>query len=242
MSHTSPEGGGWSEYLIQPSNGRYYYPIMGGRVQRVKKPDKQVLYYLSQDGAEKRRFGRITDKCIVDRFIVYMDQYYGKKYTNCAAFAHFLTTGEFIECSPERMFILERGMQLYRDQRVEVGDMLCIIYARDRLLRSRRMQLRSSYLKVKKRRYDDERFRHSLALKGETATAHELREIAEGPLATDFHFLVCAGRYDDTPIWLSQYGRHHPDTEVEAPMFISLGEHDGYPYQTPLLTLIKRRR
>lgn len=233
--------GGDGLYKLFHSNGRYtYYPGLG-RVRKEKKTNRRRLYYRCE--MDKGVYwGKVTDKLIVERVMQYMEHYWGKKHTNCSALAHFLTTGEFVECDPEkRLLVIEQGMQVYSGQKVGVGDMLCIVYADQKFCASRKTLWRPAFKHAQKKRHDDGTFKHSLIPQKQSYTAQEIRNFCLGPSADDFHFLVCAGRYNDEPVWISQRGRYHPDDE-STPLVFTVGHYEGYAEDVPLVMFLKKRR
>jgi len=245
LSFVSRETGGLGEYHLLPSNGSYVrFPFNWSKRYVIrdsrKKRAMRIGYRCIMD--EEDYFGWIEDEILVTRITEYMASYYGKKHTNCSAFAHFLTTGTFVECPEESsLLVLEQGMAAYKDQKVRVGDMICIVFARDRLCRSRNFGHNSKYLEVKKKRRKDDRFVHSLLPKNDTLTSSEVVAICKNVVSEDYHFMVCVGKYNGKPVWISQRGRYLPG-EHPSPIAITVGEYDGYVLDVPLLTLIKRRR
>src|SRR3569623_1158457 len=187
--------GGDGIYKIFDSNGHYFYPGFG-RVRKEKKKDKKPLYYRCEMD-HGVFWGSVTDKLTVERDIEYMARDWGKKHTNFSAFAHCLSTGEFVECDPaKRLLVIEQGMQVYSGQKIAVGDMVCVVYADQKFCNSRKTLWRPAYKHAQKKRHDDGTFNHSLLPKKRSYTAEEVRGCCLGPSADDFHFLVCAGKYN----------------------------------------------
>lgn len=237
--------GGIADYTLLPFNGSYVrFPFNWNKRYLVReerrKRELRIAYRSIME--EERFFGWIEDKILVSRIMEWMECYLGKKRTNCSAFAHFLTTGSFVECPNESpRVVLEQGMCAYDGQKVRVGDMICVIFARDNWCSSRLSDLRPRYLKSKKKRREDNRFVHALLPRNETLTAEEIRDVCKVGYTDDYHFLVCVGKYNGKSVWISQRGYHEPGQDPVS-VAITIGDHDGYDLDVPLLTLIKRRR
>ena len=227
-------------FALFPTNGSHVRTPQGERFAKVTDKERRIQYLLQTDYGD--HLGFITDRLIVDRFVEYMDRYYGKKITNCSCLAHFLTTGTFIECSAElRYLVLEQGMRVYSGQHIEVGDMVCILYANERLLKSRKNPVRADYMKARKKRRADECFDHGLNLKQNAYTAAQIRRLQKYMYVDDYHFLVCVAKYNGEPVWLSQRGWHHPG-DAETLLVLTIGNRDGYGEDVSLFTFIKKRR
>ncbi len=223
-----------------PSNGTYVRFPDGRRFDRVSTKEKRIHYLVGTN--QSTHIGFITDALLVSRIVEYMEHYYGTKHTNCSAFAHFLTTGRFIECDPELQYlVLEQGMCVYDSQKIGVGDMICILYSSKRQARSRKSTLRTGYMKVQKERHNDGRFGHSIATKHTTFTAAQIHDLRGDYRVEDYHFMVCAAIHNGEPVWVSQRGRFVPG-EVPVPIVLTVGLHDCYDPDVPILTLIKKRR
>ncbi len=244
FSRITTKGGARGVYEVLDSNGFYFRSSTGNIITGL--PGKHGLDYAC-DTEQGRYSGRITNKLLVSRIMEYMKLYYGKKYTNCSSFAHFLTTGEFVECLPsQRLLVVEQGMRPYEGGVVHVGDMLCVVYANEKFCRSRKLSWRAKYLKTQKGRHDHRTFKHALKLKQPSFTAKEVRYLCMGDEARDFHFLVCVGKYNDEPVWISQSGYYNPaeydpDDEFTS-IVLTVGKYDGYSLDVPLLTFIKKWR
>jgi len=231
--------GGASSYELWPANGSYVRTPTGRMVGKFK--NKPALAYLCRiDG--KSYYGNITDPLFVGRIMEYMALYYGKKYTNCSALAHFLATGEFRECEEENgLFVLTHGMQIYRRQKVRVGDMVCIVFANQKRLRSRTEAWRGYYMHAQKRRHMDGKFTNALRTTHSSFTAEQISLFIKDYRTDDYHFMVCIGMYNNQPVWISQWGRHRPG-EDDVAITITIGNLDHYTDEVPLFTFIKRFR
>lgn len=237
-------GFGRSRYDLWPSNGFYVRTPDGKKRFTIERKHAtrppRLVYRFQTDKGEFH--GLVRDRFLVQRITEYVARYLGRRWTNCSAFAYYLTTGRFIECSDENNgVVLDHGMRVFDGQKARVGDMVCIIYARDRICRSRRFSWRTQYLRSKKKRYQDGRFTHALEPKQETMTAEEIRKLCGSIVTDDYHFMVCAGYQNGEPVWVSQRGRCFPGESVIQPVF-TFGYQDCYDDDVPLLTLIKRRR
>ncbi|HVV14921.1 MAG TPA: hypothetical protein VHD55_00750 [Candidatus Paceibacterota bacterium] len=231
--------GGVGNYELYPSNGSYLRTPEGKMLR--KAPLKKWLAYMFETDSGIYR-GAITDTILVERIMEYMARYHGKHFTNCSALAHFLTTGEFVECSEDRgLLVAEQGMRLYTGQTVGVGDMLCIFYANERRLRSRKEPWRRLYLNSQKGRHEDGRFSHGCVPAQKVFTAQDLHKIQKDYRVDDYHFLVCVAKHNGEPVWIAQWGYSRPN-EAPASLVLTVGEHDGYHIRTPFLVFIKKRR
>jgi hypothetical protein len=242
FSRISKHMGGSGRYELLLSNGSYLRSPDGHSFGRISRKLPHVIYRCEMD--QRCYIGSITDAELVERTVEYMGRYHGKRYTNCSSFAHFLTTGTFIECSVEHnLLVLEQGMRVYSGQKADVGDMVCIIFANQDHLRSRKSRQRRAYLEAEKGRRLDGRFSNSLTASKEAFTAEELRGICRNIYSHDYHFMVCVGKQHGQPVWIAQWGRFDPiDADGHAPLILTVGEQDGYAYEVPLLTFIKKRR
>jgi hypothetical protein len=231
----------YHEYL--PQNGTRLRRSDGYLITANHTSTNPVLFYVSVSPEEKLS-GVICDQLLVARIDEYLRLYYGRRYTNCSAFAHFLFTGKFIECENEHnLAVVHHHMQHYRNVRqVNVGDMVCLIYVRQRLGQSRKTEWRRHFLTVKKSRRDKgASINRSLRTPKTVLTPGEILEYCKNPLMVDYHFMVCVDKKNGLPVWLSQNGRD--DLSDEPPSFaITLGDEDPLPKETLLLSLIKRRR
>ena len=89
------------------SNGTYVRFGNGQIAGREKDPRPEVVYYAGVAG--DFMVGTITDKVLVERIPYYWEHYFGQRFTNCATMAHYLTTGEFVECQAEKSnFVLQQ--------------------------------------------------------------------------------------------------------------------------------------
>ncbi len=227
-------------YEFLHSNGSYLRMRDWRKRYKITQEKPKIMFRFKI--RDRSYTGAITDIHLVSRVTQYLQEYYGKKLTNCSAFAHFLTTGTFIECEIERkLFVLTQGMCEYRNEPIRVGDMLCVIYARDKLWRSRRVPDRSRYVKAKKKRNGNTEFTHALPPRNKTLSAKEIEKICQNAFVDDYHFLVCVAKDTDGPVWLSQGGRYPPKGKP-SPLVFSVGNDDGYRNAVPILTLLKRRR
>lgn len=242
FSEIFDDGRSRGTYATLPSNGKYVRGNRGLLLGPVKKRKAVAFVRLSPDGHVS---GNITDEVLCDRLQQYFSEYYENRNTNCSAFAHFLVTGDFQECQRENgLLVAHHHMRNFRKgQRVSVGDMLCLMYCNDKLVRSRKAgKLRRLYLDLRKSRHDDgETIYRSLRTRQKVADPDLLHEIHQSALVRDFHFMVCVAKHHGQPVWLSQMGRRLIGDDPVA-LCITIGDEDPCPEDVPLLSLIKRRR
>lgn len=225
------------------SNGKYIRSNSGLLIGRESYKDWGIFFL--GEYREKKFTGHITDKVLVERIKHYWNEYLGRYYTNCAAFAHYLTTGIFVECDPELgNLVIEQGMRPYEmASRVDVGDMVCILYAHDRTAKSRRNPYAHRYRRVRKHRYDKDGFAGAaeMGLHQRAFSPGEIRKMYTDLWIRDYHFMVCVGKKQGEPVWLSQGGYAKPGEEPVA-FSVTCGETDSYLRHVPVFSLIKKRR
>jgi len=241
---TSVESDGFKSLRsVLHSNGTYVRRGDGYLLGRESYKDWGI-FFLSEY-REKKFTGHITDKVLVERIKCYWDEYLGKYHTNCAAFAHFLTTGVFIEYDHEhKNLVIEQGMRPYEmTGRIDVGDMVCLMYADDRSWSSRKNPYSNSYRKARKHRHDKDGFTGAseMKLQQRSFSPEEIRKMYTDLGIRDYHFMVCVGKRKGKPVWISQGGYALPGEEPVA-FSMTCGETDPYLRHVPIIALIKKRR
>jgi len=225
------------------TNGTYVRAHNGYILGRESFENQRIFYYGEYN--EKKFAGFITDRILVTRIKHYWDNFIGKYHTNCASFAHYLTTGDFVECEKSpRYFVLTQGMRPYEmANRVDIGDMMCLLYAHDKILRSRTNPFASKYKKAKKHRHNIGGFNGCkvMDLKPRSFTAEEIYRLYNTPLMRDFHFMVCVAKRSGRPVWLSQGGHEKPGNAL-ACFSVTYDDKDPYLQDIPVFTFIKKRR
>lgn len=234
---------GWRSFqLLWHSNGKYIRSDTGVVVGQESSKDPEIVYLSEVMGQQFS--GSITDPILVERILRYWNEYFGKRHTNCSSFAHYLTTGEFVECDIEKqLLVLEQGMRPYEmSQRIDVGDMLCLLFA-DKSIATRRNQLANRYHKVQKHRFKEGGFTGTklMKLQSRSFTPAEIRRVNDIPWIEDYHFMVCVAKRHGKPVWISQCGKHAPEDELVY-FSVTLGETDPYFLDIPVFTFIKKRR
>jgi hypothetical protein len=126
---------------------------------------------------------------------------------------------------------------------IDVGDMVCLIYANDRLLKSRTLGLYSRFRRVQKHRHATGGFcgTAEMGLTQRSFTADEIRVLCTSPWSRDYHFMVCVAKKDGKPIWLSQAERARPGEELIT-FAVTYGARDPYFVGMPLFSFVKKRR
>lgn len=242
LSKVEYHGGVESNFFHLPTNGTYIRGFRGDVVGRYDRKDRGIFYVAECEGGSFQ--GNITDTILCERITEYFASLYGQRYTNCAAMAHYLTTGEFVECvEGDGMAVVHQGMRPYdMASRVDVGDMVGIVYGNPRTIGSRKLpEFRKKFRKATKRRVKSGTFTSSVPMVQKSLTAEEVRTMCKCPSSTDYHFMVCVDHYRSKPVWISQYGHFVPGTPNIA-VVLTLGEYDPYQQHTPLFSLIKKRR
>ena len=224
------------------SNGTYLRGNSGQILGRETKKYPHILYFATCN--DEWVNGYITDKVLVKRILCYWNEYFGVRYTNCSAFAHYLTTGQFVECEQEkRLLVINQGMRPYEmANRVDVGDMLCLLYA-DKKITSRKHSLAPSYRKVQKHHMDKGGFAgtKNIRMQQRSFSPKEIRRLDNDPSFGDYHFMVCVAKYRGMPVWLSQSG-HVPPNGSPVPFTVTVGDFNPYQHNVPVLAMIKKRR
>lgn len=228
------------DYLY--SNGSIVRDSQGKRIRAIPSSNGSLEYFLMS--GEKLIRGAIYDVVLMDRIITYMEKYYGNKITNCSAFAHYLTTGEFIECCHDDNFVVVgQGMRPFSvTSRVDVGDMMCIAYGKKKYFSSRRNIYRNKFIKSKKFRHDTSGFNNSIPVSAKSFEASDIQILCKNPCLQDYHFMVCIGVLNGEPVWISQRGYMDPDDGINIPLAITFGNFDPYPNSVPAFVFIKKRR
>jgi hypothetical protein len=221
------------------SNGTHVRDSSGVIVGKIDFKKDGIFY----QGYKKSQYfsGTITDQKLNERIKEYLFKYYGKKYTNCSAFVNFLTTGNFIECKKDlNLFVINQHMREYKKtDQVKVGDMVCIIYANQKLAVSRRTPFRKKFLQIRKEVRQNKTFNHSFRLEKTIFTPAELCQIGNNHFTQSYHFMVCVDINQGEPVWLSQNGCFEPGGEV-ANFLVSKGFANPYLKDIPVATLIKK--
>lgn len=188
-------------------------------------------------------FTFLLDGIHAERLSTYLQEFYGKRRTNCSSFAEYMRTGVFRECSEERENLsLSGGMNVYKGQEVRVGDVLAVLYYK-RFARSRRIpHIRRHYRKNKKVARLDLRNLRGPEL---TFSADALFEEFSSGIYADYHFMFCVGRRRGQPVFVQQMGRHTPGETLDgkrAAIVVTLGMTSMGDDRVPAGMLIKRGR
>ena len=222
------------------SNGKYTrWP--DGRLVSFPTKDKKIFFFFE---FEKKHFMcKVEDSLIESRIVEYIHEYFDKYLTNCASFAHFVMTGEFQECCPKKGYlIIESYMQTYKPKKpVSVGDVVCILYGKNRFINSRKLEMHSKFVRARKRRHDTGEFVTGIEHRKSVLSPEDIKELYGSGWARDFHFMVCINHHKGKPVWLSQRGYHNPGTPF-VPFVITVGNNDPYPENTPIIVLKKRNK
>lgn len=235
------EQGFASSFELLPSNGTIVRTPRGVRLSTVGKMRGCVEFLLFSGNDVVK--GAVSDKVLADRIVVYMEQYYGSHVTNCSAFAQYLYSGTFIECEHDKNFaVVMQGMRPYAlSARVDVGDVVCLLYAKKEVFLSRRSEMRSKFVKAQNRYHRSRDFTATIPMKTRVQTPANILELCTNPLIDDYHYMVCVGHSSGRPIWLFQNGYKNPG-ENDCALAITIGEVNPYPKNLPLFSLIKKRR
>ena len=186
-----------------------------------------ILQYL-QDIGGKETVGalKVLDPVLARRIVEYVTVYYGKARTNCGALAQFLKTGEFTQSGylSRHAFIVDGAFDVYEDQRIGLGDRVCLLYY-DKALRENPKLSTLHELYDERLRTARESWRNT---GHRVIPTHALEICAQYDLGiyADFHFLTCVGSREGEPVFIQQMGIHDPATGrsvVHAPIILSVG-------------------
>lgn len=224
------------------SNGTYVRSKEGTLLGRETKKYNAIPFHAGFCGQIIK--GYITDKILVERIERYWLEHAGIHHTNCSTFAHYLTTGRFLECSQKMSrLIIEQGMRPYEmASNIGIGDMVCLMYANDRLGRSRKNKYAHRYRKAKKCRHDEGTFNGtaSMGLRSRAFSPQEIIELYIGLRLVDYHFMVCVAKSKGKPVWLSQGGYAEPG--MKTMFLVTANDNDCYLHNIPIIAFIKKRR
>jgi|GEM_PF-1209645 len=249
-TNTDIGGGGQSQFVPLHSNGTYVRLDNGTIVGRVGKQDEGIPIILHSQFVDERIHVWITDSLLRDRIRIYWTEHFGQEDTNCAAFAQFLLTGNFVKCNGrgKNNMVFQHGMQPFAQaNRIDVGDVCCLLYGHEQIasrkFASHCIETANKFQRAKKARSDKRDFRGCVRPtdKRYSWTAQQIRELADEAINVDFHFMVCVAKKGGQPIWLSQCGYHEQGTQP-VPFAVTPRLHDPYLESTPLFSFIKKRR
>lgn len=224
------------------SNGSYIRTSQGTLLG--KHDDAPTVLFLAEYFGV-RHVGQIVEPHLVERINHYMQHSVGSAETNCSAFAHYLFTGELIDCrTVRRGLVLRHNMRPFEmSSRVDVGDMVGLIYQNKRVALSRQHEYSSRGRQNQKLRHQHGAFTCTASLRWQhrPISPAEFLDMHEGLSAPDFHFMVCVAKLDGEPVWLSQtaylYPHEPPDTFA-----ITVGLYDPFPWNVPIAAFIKKVR
>ncbi len=237
------------DYFYLATNGTHVRWPDGGLIYSLKDQQPHIKIYFEEmiDRELRSRLFTLTDNSLVERIGVYLAEHYNSKVTNCSSFAHFLLTGECLDCNPaHNNIVITHSMRLYSSKdKIRIGDMICILYGTDRSLTSRKMDpsVRKLYIKTKIKRRRDRCFNRMKPVSDTPVLMPEqIKELAMNPCIDDYHFMVCIGKkHNGDPIWISQLGYHLPGEESIS-LVVTTGKFDPYVHSTPMIVLTKRGR
>lgn len=178
------------------------------------------------------------------RLATYILEFYGKQRTNCSAFAEYMRTGVFRECSPDRGGVVFSGsMNVFAGQKVQIGDTLAVLYY-TKFARSRRLpEIRGRYRENEKYAQRDLSKLQSSSQQGMSADA--FIEGYQSGIYADYHFMFCIDQYRGQPVFVQQMGLHQPGEPLgdeRASIVFSIGMTNmSHPF-VPATMLIKRGR
>jgi hypothetical protein len=225
------------------TNGKLVRSYRGQLITWIGEDRKGLEYALfNTDGMYQ---GVIADAVISARVLTYLRDYYGSYLTNCSSFAHFIFTGEFVECNrAQNMAVFGYGMRPFTMvSRVDVGDVVWIAYAEKRIMQSRRLDpsVRRNFLDAKKQQRSNPLFTTTVPVAQKSREPDLILDFCKNPGVEDYHFMICVGHERGQPLWLFQNGYHQPGEEHNA-FGMTVGLINPYPLQVPLFAYLKKRR
>lgn len=238
----SEMGRGRGEYAFLPTNGTYVRSFDGGRLfvwRRSNRKHLHLPYYATQ--VEEQFNGIIKDKLLVERIVAYWNECFDKRKTNCATFSSFLLTGEFHDFVSGEITVPGTMQILMPDMKVDVGDMICVMYLDQKKAGSRKNRWRSAYREVRKSRRKGRGFKNRLDMSERVHSADAIQDMTRWDMVQDYHFMVCIDYIDGEPVWLSQCGWHSPGDD-KVPFVVTKGWFDPYPHLIHGMVFIRRRK
>ncbi len=224
------------------TNGKIVRSYRGQRMTLMGKYEKGLEYACFNDVGMYN--GAILDEKICERVLRYMREYYGQRRTNCSSFAHFVSTGTFVECEHDQnLAVVVQGMRpFYMASRVEVGDVVWIAYAKPRYFRSRHGDVgaRRRFLAAQKKYHETGQFTATVETAPKSREPQMILDLCKNPCLEDYHFMVCVAHEQGKPVWLFQNGYHNPGEGHNA-FGMTVGLVNPYP-KAPLFSYIKKRR
>ena len=234
------------------SNGHYIRGPQGELATKVSDYERKEFYLffdLTQEinGVEKTVRGHIKDDKIAKRIIEYLNKYYMEYRTNCAAFANFLITGNFVECIDDGRkgnLVVTQKMTTYTGQKVEVGDMVCVMYYSHTYNTRKEINPRRGHYRRNKAKTNSEKcfLEMCRTSKRVTLPPDEIKDIFAKSAFKDFHFLVCVGHHEGEPIFIQQIGRNWETGKGKPPIILSIGGYNSYAEDVPCVALIRRAK
>ncbi|MBX9906521.1 hypothetical protein K2X96_01315 [Patescibacteria group bacterium] len=224
------------------TNGRIIRSNRGVRLHWIKGFDRGLNFLFRNWGVYHQ--GSIADELISARVLEYTERYYDSHLTNCSAFAHYISTGTFVECEHEQnLAVVGHGMRPFSmASRVGVGDVVFIAYAKERMFRSRRTseEHRQNFLRAQKEYHARGLFSAVVDTVPKSVEPSVILSLCKNSCLGGYHFMVCVGHQHGEPLWLFQNGYHYPG-ENHHSFGMTVGLANPYPQQ-PLFAYIKKRR
>jgi hypothetical protein len=224
------------------SNGIHVRDDRGRLMGKADLRQTLPFYALHLD---KGYLGQIEDALLVERIITYWDEHLSQAETNCSSCAHYLTTGELVDCRlARRALVLRQGMRpLEMSSSIDVGDMVGLIYQDKRLSLSRGHEFNGRGRATQKLRRQRGSFSCTTAMRWrkKVYTPAEFMDMYDGLSADDYHFMVCVAKLNGEPVWLSQTMYHYPHEETDT-FAITVGLIDPFLDEVPLAAFIKKAR
>ena len=218
-----------------------------GVYKDIKTPssgrDRHLILSYCHDvsGVEISETFKIENEILANRIIDYLNNYFAKVTTNCSSFVGYLHTGHFTKPEEGEEYIFSySGMNLYSGQKIKTGDSICVFYY-SHFAKSRRMpkELYKHYRSNRKIRI----YNNMSGVK-KSFSATDLFDIYHSGFFRDYHFMYCIGEKNGEPLFITQIGRHEPDSGMrknDTPIVVTVGMAKFYVH-VPALILIKRGR
>lgn len=209
--------------------------------------DSQFWYTFQNDGMLDHIEGPVKDPILSKRITKYLAEFHMEKRTNCSAFAHYLATGKFVECGVSNSnFVLEGNMTTYNQQKINVGDMVCVIFYGSICNTRREINpVRNIYKRNRKSHHAGNDMLEMCATKHtRTFSPSNLRRLVGGLVYETFHFMSCIAHHNGQPIFIQQCGRNWDIGKGNSPaiVFSISGYGQIYNEHTPAIVLIQRKK
>lgn len=200
-----------------------------GEILQVQdRTDFNLILHYRQDffGDRIDQVEQFSDSHLAERIIRYMQDYHGRRHTNCSTLAEYLRTGTFSDCLHERNGMMFFGaMDPYTDQVIHRGDSFCMLYygkygcgtwAPAGMQRHYAQNLACVHGDFTR-----------LVAADFTLPDQPLHELSQMTVFHAYHFFSCIGIHQGQPVFIHQIGKNECGLDIDQnPVVISIGAWD----------------